>query len=82
MIVYHLHRLYGIVSENWLRAMANLRFHDWLPADRIFQEEDEKFSATLKAVRWIYAQLEHNSCPHCGQNELVGADRRALYYLV
>ena len=70
------------VRKEFAKAMANLRFADWLPADRISQEEDEKFSATLKAVRHVYALLEHNSCKHCGQNDLVSADRQPLYYLV
>ncbi|MGA2101870.1 MAG: hypothetical protein ABSG34_12235 [Candidatus Sulfotelmatobacter sp.] len=62
--------------------MANLRFAEWLPEDRVFPEEDEKFSATLKAVRHVYELLQQNSCKHCGQNELVSADRQPLYYLV
>jgi SulP family sulfate permease len=70
------------VRREFAKAMGNLRFQDWLPADRIFSEEDEKFSATLKAVRNVYGLLEKNSCAHCGQNELVGSDRQALYYLV
>ena len=39
------------VRPAFAKAMANLRFHDWLPDDRVFPEEAEKFSATLKAVR-------------------------------
>jgi len=70
------------VRPEFAKAMANLRFQEWLPADRIFPEEDEKFSATLKAVRYIYDLLKQNSCDHCGQNDLVGADRHPLYYLV
>ncbi len=62
--------------------MRNLRFQEWFPDDRVFPEEDEKFSATLKAVRHIYVLLEQNSCDHCGQNDLVGAERQPLYYLV
>jgi SulP family sulfate permease len=62
--------------------MRNLRFQDWLPADRVFPEEDEKFSATLKAVRYIYNQLKSNSCRHCAENELVRTNGQPLYYLV
>jgi SulP family sulfate permease len=70
------------VRPEFAKAMGNLRFQDWLPADRTFPEEAEKFSATLKAVRHVYDLLEQNSCDHCGHNELVGVDRQALYYLV
>jgi SulP family sulfate permease len=70
------------VRPEFAKAMGNLRFQDWLPADRIFAEEDDKFSATLKAVRYVYDRLEQNSCNHCAQNELGRVDRQALYYLV
>jgi SulP family sulfate permease len=64
------------------KAMANLRFHDWLPAHCVFPEEAEKFSATLKAVRHVYELLEDNPCDHCLQGEFVGVDQPPLYYLV
>jgi sulfate permease, SulP family len=70
------------VRPAFAKAMANLRFHEWLPADRVFPEEPEKFSATLKAVRHVYELLEDNSCEHCVQTEFAGTDRRPLYYLV
>jgi len=63
------------------KAMANLHFHDWLPGDRVFPEEAEKFSATLKAVRHVYELLEDNPCEHCMQAEFVG-EQQPLYYLV
>ena len=34
------------VRPAFAKAMANLRFQDWLPTDRVFPEEDEKFSST------------------------------------
>jgi SulP family sulfate permease len=70
------------VRPDFARAMANLRFHDWLPADRVFPEEAEKFSATLKAVRHVYELLEENGCEHCLQGEFAGAVQQPLYYLV
>src|SRR6202167_2888462 len=57
------------VRPAFLKAMGNLRFHDWLPADRVFPEEEEKYSATLKAVRHVYELLEDNPCDHCTQAE-------------
>jgi anti-anti-sigma regulatory factor len=70
------------VRPAFAKAMANLRFHDWLPADRVFPEEAEKFSATLKAVRHVYELLEDNPCDHCMQAEFAGTDQQPLYYLV
>src|SRR5271170_3182165 len=55
------------------RAMANLHFQDWLSPDRVFPEEAEKFSATLKAVRRVYELLEDNVCDHCVEPEFGGA---------
>jgi sulfate permease, SulP family len=70
------------VRPDFAKAMTSLHFYDWLPADRVFPEEDEKFSSTLKAVRHVYELLEENSCAHCRRNELVEAGQRGLYYLV
>jgi SulP family sulfate permease len=70
------------VRPAFARAMANLHFQDWLPADRVFPEEEEKFSSTLKAVRHVYELLQQNSCDHCAQNDFVGANGQPLYYLV
>jgi SulP family sulfate permease len=72
------------VRPAFLKAMRNLRFQEWLPADRIFPEEEEKYSSTLKAVRHVYELLDDSSCEHCrsSQKGWAGADRQPLYYLV
>jgi SulP family sulfate permease len=70
------------VRPAFAKTMANLRFHDWLPADRVFPEEAEKFSATLKAVRYAYELLAENPCDHCLQAEIAGTELQPLYYLV
>jgi SulP family sulfate permease len=72
------------VRPAFLRAMANLHFDDWLSADRVFPEEEEKYSATLKAVRHVYELLDENSCDHCrsAQKEWARTGRQGLYYLV
>jgi len=74
--------LAGLRPE-FLTAIDNLRFTDWYPAAYFFAEEDERYSATLRAVRHAYALLgDENSCQHCaGQSRL---DRKVgnLYYLV
>jgi SulP family sulfate permease len=69
------------VRPAFAQAMANLRFHEWLPIDRVFPEEQEKFSSTLRAVRHVYELLEENPCDHCLQGEFA-ADGQRLYYLV
>jgi SulP family sulfate permease len=75
------HRFWVPTSHPAFAKAANLRFHDWLPADHVFPEEEEKFSATLKAVRHVYELLEDNPCDHCMQAEFAG-DQQPLYYLV
>ncbi|MFM0223226.1 SulP family inorganic anion transporter [Paraburkholderia dipogonis] len=64
-------------------VLGNLRFTGWYPADRFFPEEDETWSATVRAVRYAYAQLgAGNICPHCA-GRLQAEQRLAdLYYLV
>jgi SulP family sulfate permease len=70
------------VRPAFAKAMANLRFHEWLPADRVFREEPEKFSSTLKAVRRVYELLADNPCDHCMEAAFSGVDQQPLYYLV
>jgi SulP family sulfate permease len=70
------------VRPGFAKGMVNLRFYDWLPAEHVFPEEPERFSATLKAVRRVYEVLEDNLCDHCLQAEFSGTEQRPLYYLV
>ena len=70
------------VRPSFAKAMTNLRFQEWLPADRVFPEEDEKYSATLNAVRHVHELLKDDACPHCHQNGTAVPDRQARYYLV
>jgi SulP family sulfate permease len=65
------------VRPDFARGLHNLRFGDWLPADRLFHEENKDYSATLKAVRHAYALLRRGE-PASESTE--GA--RELYYLV
>jgi sulfate permease, SulP family len=48
------------VRPDLAKGLANLRFADWFPADRIFPESVETPSATLKAVASAYELLEAN----------------------
>jgi SulP family sulfate permease len=67
-------------------AMTNLNFSEWYPSERFFPEEDERYSATLRAVRYAYSLIvDANTCAHCvqhgGEIKPVREDER-LYYLV
>jgi SulP family sulfate permease len=53
--------------------LRNVRFHEWLPADCIYPEKEDVYSATLDAVRHAYTLLSKND----GVNE-----GKAAYYLV
>jgi sulfate permease, SulP family len=47
-------------------VLANLKFAAWYPVDRFFAEEDENWSATVRAVRHAYTLLgKENTCDHC-----------------
>ncbi len=73
------------VRPDLLAGIQRLRFAEWLPADRIFvQEEDEADSATLKAVRRAYQLLgDDNRCAHCATHIPVsGPQRNAAVYVV
>ncbi|MGA7218193.1 MAG: SulP family inorganic anion transporter [Candidatus Sulfotelmatobacter sp.] len=70
------------VRPGFAQGMVNSRFYDWLPVDRVFPEEKESFSATLKAVRHVYELLGENPCAHCWESELMAEERRQLSYRV
>ena len=52
---------------------SHVRFHEWLPADRIYPEKEDVYSATLNAVRHAYTLLSPNE----GVKE-----EKTAYYLV
>jgi SulP family sulfate permease len=64
-------------------VLGNLQFTAWYPAERFFPEEDETWSATVRAVRYAYALLgEANTCPHCAGRTQPQERVANLYYLV
>jgi SulP family sulfate permease len=69
------------VRADFAKGLANLRFFDWLPRDRVFLEEEREYSATLKAVRYGYT-LTNNECRHCAEKACTVTEDRARYYLV
>jgi sulfate permease, SulP family len=70
------------VRPDFLEVLKRLRFMAWYPAERFFPEEDETWSATVRAVRYAYAELAgRNTCAHCA-NRAHAARNEDLYYLV
>ena len=47
-------------ASGFCQGYGQFAFQDWLPADRTFPEEEEKFSSSLKAVRHVYELLPQN----------------------
>ena len=74
------------VRPDLFRALSNVDIEKWFPRDRIFleKEEDDRDSATLKAVRHAYAVLgdNANTCEHCAAIEDNDPRKASLYYLI
>ncbi|MBV8577722.1 MAG: SulP family inorganic anion transporter [Acetobacteraceae bacterium] len=65
------------------RCMENVGFQEWLSPNRIFLEEDEADSATLKAVRYAYELLGDHVCNSCPRKSPAKVSTRPdLHYLV
>ncbi|TDZ76367.1 SulP family inorganic anion transporter [Mycobacteroides salmoniphilum] len=63
------------VRPDSLALLQNIGSTQWLPAEQVFPEEDQEFSATLRAVRYAQARLDETpSGPTTQQDK--------LYYLV
>jgi sulfate permease, SulP family len=59
------------VRADTLTLLKNVGFQGWFPAEHVFPEEDEEYSATLKAVRYAHHKLAATAPEHA-----------ELYYLV
>jgi SulP family sulfate permease len=46
------------VRPDTLKVLSNIGFHDWFPAEQVFSEEDQEYSATLRAARYTRAKLD------------------------
>jgi SulP family sulfate permease len=67
------------VRPDTLTILKNLGFERWFPAEQVFPEEDEEYSATLRAVRFTKTKLDGQ------QTGTAPAEANAesrLYYLV
>jgi SulP family sulfate permease len=69
------------IRPDFAQGLNNLRFYEWFPADQVFREEDETYSATLRAVRAARELARRSSPVHQNQPGAGPADD-ALYYLV
>ncbi len=66
------------VRPDLARILNNTGVANWLPAGRIYLEEDEQYSATIKAVRHVYKLLGQKSDENSTGKDIDDA----LYYLV
>ncbi|MCV7101820.1 SulP family inorganic anion transporter [Mycobacterium palustre] len=67
------------VRPDTLGVLNNVGFQRWFPAEHVFPEEDEQYSATLKAVRYARNRLADPGPKHPFPPE---PERAELYYLV
>ncbi len=70
------------VRPDTLAVTQNVGFQNWFPADHIFPEEDEEYSATLKAVRYARDKLAALELDVALSKTAADADHPGLYYLV
>jgi sulfate permease, SulP family len=75
--------LAGVQSD--LRTLlTNVGFDEWFPSERVFPEEEEEFSATLKAVRYAHALrgFDEANEPVTAAGVSGNGDSQSYYYLV
>jgi sulfate permease, SulP family len=75
--------LAGVQSDMWT-LLQNVGVDRWFSSDHVFPEEDEEFSATLKAVRYAHAQLGAREfrAPLPAAAVTGNGDTEPYYYLV
>jgi SulP family sulfate permease len=73
--------LAGVQPDMWT-LLKNVGVDRWFSSKHVFPEEDEEFSATLKAVRYARAQLEAPDFPVPVAVAAVSGDAQRYYYLV
>jgi sulfate permease, SulP family len=64
------------------RCIDNVGLYAWLGNDRVFLEEDDADSATLKAVRHAYELLGERVCGTCPRRRPAKVTGKDLHYLV
>ena len=76
--------LAGVQPDLWT-LLKNVGFEKWFPPEHVFPEEDEEFSATLKAVRYAHTQrgFDESGAPvPVAAVSSNGESKQDYYYLV
>jgi sulfate permease, SulP family len=75
--------LAGVQPDLWT-LLTNVGFDKWFPSERVFPEEDEEFSATLKAVRYAHALrgFDESGAQVPAEAVATNGDSKHYYYLV
>jgi SulP family sulfate permease len=75
--------LAGVQADLW-KLLTNVGFDRWFPSERVFPEEDEEFSATLKAVRYAHALrgFDESGAQVPAEAVATNGDSKHYYYLV
>jgi sulfate permease, SulP family len=75
--------LAGVQDDLW-KLLTNVGFDKWFPSERVFPEEDEEFSATLKAVRYAHALrgFDESGAQVPAEAVATNGDSKHYYYLV
>jgi SulP family sulfate permease len=69
------------VRPDTITILKKIGFESWFPSEQVFPEEDDEYSATLRAVRHVHAKRDtvESSEPPVSVESVAAAD---LYYLV
>ena len=75
--------LAGVQTDLWT-LLTNVGFDEWFPSERVFPQEEEEFSATLKAVRYAHALrgFDESDEPVTAAAVSGNGDSKSYYYLV
>jgi sulfate permease, SulP family len=75
--------LAGVQDDLWT-LLKNVGFDKWFPSENVFPEEDEEFSATLKAVRYAHALrgFDESGAPVTAAAAASNGESQNYYYLV
>jgi SulP family sulfate permease len=72
------------VQNDLWTLLTNVGFDKWFPSENVFAEEDEEFSATLKAVRYAHALrgFDESGAPVSVATVAGNGESKSYYYLV
>ncbi len=70
------------VRPDTFGLLKNVGFESWFPAEHVFPEEEEEYSATLKAVRYAHNKLAELKLKEPFTTRPERTEHTDLYYLV